>query len=421
MSFQNTLEFAKELDAKDPLRGFREQFHFPELEGKAALYFCGNSLGLQPKNTRRYLLDELDDWAKFGVEGHLQGRTPWYSYHETLTQSTARLVGAKPSEVVVMNSLTVNLHLMLVSFYRPDKKRNKILIEASAFPSDQYAVASHAKLHGLAPESAVVEATPRAGEKTLRTEDVVAKIEELGDSLSLVLFGGVNYLSGQAFDFKAITRAAHRAGAKVGFDLAHAAGNLALSLHDDGCDFAVWCSYKYLNAGPGGIAGCFVHERHGASRDLPRFEGWWGHNKVTRFKMDSQFDPIEGAEGWQLSNPPIFQLAALRASMELFDKASISSLREKSEKLTAYLEFLLDGFPKGLCSIITPRDKSARGCQLSLELAAGKELSRKLLAKGVICDFREPNIVRVAPTPLYNSFEDVYLFAGILKEALVTT
>jgi kynureninase len=400
LKYETSEHWARTQDETDPLRPFRSRFHVPP----NVVYLAGNSLGLQPKKAREYINVELDDWAKFGVEGHLKARNPWISYHELLTAQTARLVGARPLEVVVMNTLTVNLHLMMVSFYRPVPGRNKILIEAGAFPSDQYAVASQAAFHG----GEVVELA--------RGEDPVKRIERDGSSIALVMLGNVNYLTGEAFDMRAVACAGHEKGCMVGFNLAHGAGNLALQLHEDDVDFAVWCSYKYLNAGPGAIAGCFVHERH-ASEKLPRFAGWWGHNKEIRFQMGPFFDPIPGAEGWQLSNPPIFQLAALRASMEIFDEATMPAIRRKSEGLTGYLEFLIDRLPPGFCEIITPRQPERRGAQLSLRIENGaRELVSKLTSDGVICDFREPDIVRAAPVPLYNSFTDVWRFAHVLNQ-----
>jgi kynureninase len=419
-TFEASLEFARAEDRTDPLAAFRERFLLPKgPDGGPAVYLAGNSLGLQPKRAREYVLQELDDWAAFGVEGHFHARNPWMPYHEKLTEMTARLVGARPVEVVVMNTLTVNLHLMMVSFYRPTRERFKILIEAGAFPSDQYAVASQARFHGLDPKSAIVELRPRAGEATLRSEDILETITREGKSLALVLLGNVNYLTGQAFDMALITRVAHRQGARVGFDLAHGAGNLRIALHDAGPDFAVWCSYKYLNAGPGGLSGCFVHERHAADPSLPRFSGWWGHDKTTRFRMGPEFKAIPGAEGWQLSNPPILQLAALRASLELFDEAGMQAIRDKGDRLTGFLEFLLDRIPGRPARIITPRDPCSRGSQLSLRVAGDpRGLLGNLAHAGVICDFREPDIIRAAPAPLYNRFEDVWTFAQILSNTL---
>lgn len=416
--YENSETFARALDAKDTLSRFRNQFHFPK---DCTCYLAGNSLGLQPLKTRQYVNEALDDWARYGVEGHFTGKHPWLPYHEFLTESTARLVGAKPLEVVVMNTLTVNLHLMMISFYRPTPSRYKVLIEAGAFPSDQYAVASQVDLHapalGFDPRQAVIELKPRSGEATLRPKDILETIEREGSTLALVLLGNVNYLTGQAFDMKAIAKTAHAQGCAVGFNLAHGAGNLKLDLHDCDVDFAVWCNYKYLNAGPGGLAGAFIHERHSRRQDLPRLAGWWGHNKQTRFKMGPVFEPIAGAEGWQVSNPPILQLAALRASMELFEEATIEALRAKSKQLTGYLEFLLDQLPREAVTLVTPRDPEQRGCQLSLRFTASpRELLKKLSDAGVVCDFREPDIIRAAPTPLYNSFEDVFRFVKTLEK-----
>ncbi|NMO14674.1 kynureninase [Pyxidicoccus fallax] len=415
--FEDTEAFARGLDAEDPLRAFRDEFLFPKgPDGKPVVYLAGNSLGLQPRNAGRYIQEELEDWARLGVEGHHEGRHPWLHYHELVTEQAARLVGAKPLEVVVMNTLTVNLHLMMVSFYRPTKQRFKILMEGGAFPSDQYAVASQVRFHGYDVREAVLELKPRAGEETLRTEDILGMIDRHGHEVALVLLGSVNYLTGQAFDIPAITKAAHAKGCMVGFDLAHGAGNLKVSLHDDGPDFAVWCSYKYLNGGPGNLGGVFVHERHAHEKDLPRFEGWWGHDKKTRFQMGPTFEPLPGAEGWQLSNPPIFQLAALRASLELFDKATMAALRAKSERLTGYLEFLLDRLPPGFVSITTPRDVKQRGAQLSLRFKGEPQgMLKRLADAGIVCDFRKPDIIRAAPAPLYCNFTDVYRFVRTLE------
>lgn len=419
--YQPGSEFASALDNADPMREFRDRFNFPDSsDGLELIYFTGNSLGLQPKTAREYIDQELDDWARFAVEGHLQARHPWLPYHEFVTEPMARIIGAKPIETIVMNSLTVNLHLMLVSFYRPEGIRRKIVIERGAFPSDQYAVKSQLRFHGVDPKDSLIELSPRDGESTLRTEDLVEMIEKNGDEIALVLLGGVNYYTGQAFDMAAITEAGHKAGAIVGFDLAHAAGNLQLHMHDWDVDFAVWCSYKYLNAGPGGIAGAFVHERHANSYDLPRFAGWWGHNKRTRFLMGPEFDPLPGAEGWQLSNPPIFQLAALRASLEIFDDAGMSNLRAKSEALTGYLEYLLSKIDDDRISIITPSDPAQRGCQLSIRVKdSDKLLFNAINDRGVIADWREPDVIRVAPTPLYNSYTEVFRFSTILEECLM--
>lgn len=418
VEFEASPAFAGKMDTTDALKCFREKFFLPKMaDGSDAIYFTGNSLGLQPIKTREYVDQELEDWKRLAVEGHVHAKNPWLPYHEFLTEQMARVVGAKPIETVVMNSLTVNLHLMMVSFYRPDGKRNKIVIEKGAFPSDQYAIKSQLKFHGI---GELVELTPRDGESTLRTEDIIETIEREGDSIALVLLGGVNYYTGQAFDMRSITEAGHRVGAVVGFDLAHAAGNLELHLHDWDVDFAVWCSYKYLNAGPGAVAGAFIHERHANSFDLPRFVGWWGHDKATRFLMGPDFDPIPGAEGWQISNPPIFQMAALRASLEIFDEATMPELRAKSELLTSYLEFLLRKIGDDRITVITPADRSERGCQLSIRVSdAGKSLFEAITERGVFADWREPDAIRVAPVPLYNSFADVFAFVEILKNCLV--
>jgi kynureninase len=420
LKFVNSGSFAAEMDERDALRSFREKFYIPKHEdGADVLYFTGNSLGLQPRAVRAFIEQELKDWELWGVEGHFQAKNPWMPYHEFLTAQMANVVGALPVETVVMNSLTVNLHLLMVSFYRPTAKRNKIVIEKNAFPSDQYAVQSQIKFHGFEVEKSLLELAPRAGENCLRTEDIEKTIEENGDEIALILLGGVNYYTGQAFDMQRITRIGQRAGAVVGFDLAHAAGNLLLDLHGWNVDFATWCSYKYLNAGPGGIAGVFVHERHAASFDLPRFAGWWGHDRETRFLMDDKFVPMRGAEGWQLSNPPIFQMASLRASLEIFAEAGMENLREKSIKLTSYLEFLLGELKDERIEVITPADPAARGCQLSIRVKnSDKSLFRALGERGVIADWREPDVIRVAPVPLYNTFTDVFRFAEILKNCL---
>jgi kynureninase len=409
-SFQPGPEFASAMDQRDPLAGFRQRFCFPKTKaGKDCVYLCGHSLGLQPKTAQAQVEQELEDWARFGVEGHFHARNAWVPYHRLLTEQTAALVGAEPNEVVVMNSLTVNLHLMMVSFYRPTKYRHKVLIEGGAFPSDLYAVKSQIGFHGYDPESSLLELTPRPGESNMRDDDIRAFIDGQGDSIALVLLGGVNYATGQLFDMEAICRAAHHKECVVGFDLAHAAGNVPLRLHEWGPDFAVWCSYKYLNAGPGAVAGCFVHERHARAWDLPRFSGWWGHDESTRFRMVPDFHPMPGAEGWQLSNPPILALAPLRASMEIFAEAGMDRLREKSIALTGYMEFLLDQSRSREFSVITPAERHRRGAQLSLRIDdAGPELCGKLAADGVIGDWRDPDIFRVAAVPLYNSYSDVY-------------
>jgi kynureninase len=408
--FQPGPEFAARMDQRDPLACFRQRFSLPQAKnGKDCVYLCGHSLGLQPKRARAYVEQELEDWARFGVEGHFHARNPWVPYHRLLTEQTAALVGAQPNEVVVMNSLTVNLHLMMVSFYRPQKDRHRILIEGGAFPSDQYAVKSQIRFHRYDPESSLLELTPRAGECTLRDQPIEELIEREGNSIALILLGGVNYATGQLFDMKAITRAGHKKGCVVGFDLAHAAGNVPLRLHEWEPDFGVWCGYKYLNAGPGAVAGCFVHERHARAWDLARFSGWWGHDETTRFQMGPDFHPIPGAEGWQLSNPPILALAPLRASMEIFAEAGMDRLREKSIGLTGYMEFLLRQTRSRKFSVITPAEPHRRGAQLSLRIhEAGPELCGQLAAEGVIGDWRDPDIFRVAPVPLYNSYSDVY-------------
>ncbi|MFN7013769.1 MAG: kynureninase, partial [Bacteroidia bacterium] len=410
-------------DQKDPLRKYREQFYFPQHDGKNVIYFTGNSLGLQPKSTAKYIQQELDDWAKYGVEGHFHAKNPWFSYHEQFAEPLAKIVGAKPHEVVVMNQLTVNLHLLMVSFYRPSKKRYKIISEAKAFPSDQYALESQVKHYGHSPDIAIIEAKPRHGEHTLRTDDIIALIEEHSDDLALVMMGGVNYYTGQAFEMDKITAAAHKAGAFAGFDLAHAAGNLKLKLHEWNVDFACWCSYKYLNSGPGSVSGIFVHEKHAANKNIPRFAGWWGHNKKTRFKMEKGFDPIPTAESWQLSNAPVLTMAAHKAAIDMFDEVGMDALCEKRDKLTGYLEFIIDSIneEKGgnALEIITPRDKKHRGAQLSvIAHGQGKDLFNRLMAKGVIPDWREPNVIRLAPVPFYNSFEDMYRFGEILRAEL---
>ncbi|HYP49394.1 MAG TPA: kynureninase [Pyrinomonadaceae bacterium] len=420
LDFEASEQFAFEMDARDSLKSFREKFYIPKQpDGEDVLYFTGNSLGLQPKTTGNYIEQELKDWATLGVEGHFHDKNPWLPYHEFVAEQMAEIVGAKPIETVVMNSLTVNLHLLMVSFYRPTLKRNKIVIEAGAFPSDQYAVQSQIKFHNFKIEDSLIELKPRVGETFLRTEDIERTIAEIGDSIALILLGGVNYYTGQKCDFERITKAGHRVGAIVGFDLAHAAGNVELKLHDWNADFAAWCSYKYLNSGPGSIAGVFVHERHAESFDLPRFAGWWGHDKETRFLMGSNFVPLRGAEGWQLSNPPIFQLAALKASLDVFEQAGMENLIEKSKKLTGYLEFLLREIGDERISVITPSNPDERGCQLSIRVRnADKNLFNSLSEKGVYSDWREPDVIRVAPVPLYNTFTDVFRFTEILKFCL---
>ena len=420
--FENTLEFALEQDKNDPISNYQNQFYFPEINGEKAIYFTGNSLGLQPKTTKSLINQELDDWAKYGVEGHFEAKNPWYSYHELFTESLAKLVGANPKEVVCMNNLTVNLNLLLVSFYHPTKNRYKILCEAGAFPSDQYALEMQARYHGFDPDDALVEIAPRVGEHLIRTEDILSKIEALGDSLATIVMGGVNYYTGQVFNMQQITKAGHKVGAMVGFDLAHGVGNIPLQLHNWGVDFACWCSYKYLNSGPGSVAGVYIHEKHCENPDLPRFAGWWGHNKATRFEMKKGFDPILSAEAWQMSNAPVFSMAAHRAALNIFDEIGMEVLSQKSEKLTGYLEFIINDISKqrGInLEIITPTNSSERGCQLSvIAHGMGRNLFDQLTESGVIVDWREPNVIRMAPVPLYNSFEDVYRFGEKLRNAM---
>ena len=407
------------MDAQDPLRDFREHFYLPlGKDGKPLIYFAGNSLGLMPKSARQIVEEELDNWAKLGVDAHHASGTPWYSYHEALREPTARLVGAKPIEVICMNSLTVNLHLMMATFYRPTKSRFKILMEEPAFPSDTYAIKTQIVHHGLNPKDALILARPCKGEFTTRTEDILDLIDKNRDELAVVLFAGVNFFTGQLFDIATITKAARQLGIVVGFDLAHAIGNVPLSLHDWDVDFAVWCSYKYLNAGPGAVAGAFVHERHATNTKLPRLAGWFGNDPNTRFRLhlEPEFIPVPSADGWQISNPSIFAMAPLRASLSIFDEAGgMEPLRAKSIKLTNYLQFLLEKTGSKHYSVITPRDPDARGCQLSIQAHQHpKELHNELVAAGVKCDFREPNVIRVAPTPLYNTFHEVWRFAQIL-------
>ena len=417
---KNTLEFAKEQDQNDPLRRFRSQFHIPkDKNGEEQVYLCGNSLGLQPKLTQEYIQQELEDWSNLGVEGHTEAKNPWMPYHEFLTEKMAKIVGAKPSEVVMMNTLSVNLHLMMVSFYQPTSERFKIIIESDAFPSDKYAVESQLKFHGHDPKDSLILWEPREGEELCHFEDLEKIMKTEGDQVALLLIGSTNYYTGQSFPLKKITELGHRHGSKVGFDLAHGAGNIQPNLHETGPDFAVWCSYKYLNSGPGSVGGCFVHERHANNKELKRFTGWWGHNKQTRFNMRHEFDPIPGAEGWQLSNPPILSLAAIRASLAIFDEAGFENIRAKSVKITNYLEYLLKEIEGDQIEIITPQNPEERGCQLSIKVKnANKALFDKLMAAGVISDWREPNVIRVAPAPLYNSFEDVYKMVERLKARL---
>ena len=416
MIFNNSRELALELDNKDPLLSYNDKFHFPVQEnGNKHIYLCGNSLGLQAKITESYVKQELDDWKALGVEGHFHAQNPWLPYHEFLSESYSKIVGSKKSEVIAMNTLSVNLHLMMVSFYRPNETKNKIIIEGDAFPSDIYAVESHMKHHGIDPSESLIKLRPREGEVIIRLEDIINVIEQNSESVSLIMLGGVNYYTGQLFDMKKITQVAHNHGILVGFDLAHAVGNVLLSLHDWNVDFAVWCSYKYLNSGPGSVAGAFIHERH-HDKNLERFAGWWGHDKESRFKMPDQFQPIQTAEGWQLSNPSILSLAAVRASLSLFDEVGMSQLITKSKNLTSYLVFLLNQIPTDRINIITPEQ---RGCQVSISVKNGnKDLFNEITKRGVIADWREPDVIRVAPVPLYNSYLDVYNFYQVLKEIL---
>jgi len=419
-NYKTGLDYAKEQDKKDPLASYRNKFHIPkDKNGNELIYLCGNSLGLQPKATKDYIDQELKDWANLGVEGHLEAKNPWLPYHEFLAESTAKLVGAKPIEVVTMNTLTTNLHLMMVSFYQPTKERYKIVIESDAFPSDKYAVESQLRHHGFDDNEGLILWKPRQGEELLRYEDLEQILDKHGDEIALVMIGGVNYYTGQYFDLKRIAQLGHKQGCMVGFDCAHGAGNVQLNLHDSGADFAIWCTYKYLNSGPGSLSGCFVHERHAHNKDLNRFTGWWSHNKQTRFNMRHEFDVLPGAEGWQLSNPPILSMAAIKASLDMFNEVGITKLTEKSKKLTGYFEFLLKQLGEDVIRIITPENPEERGCQLSIQvISANKALHNKLTEAGVISDWREPDVIRCAPVPLYNSFEDVYRMVEKLKDIL---
>jgi kynureninase len=426
MQFINSLDFARKLDDQDQLKDYRKQFLFPQHNGKETIYFCGNSLGLQPVKTREYILQELEDWKNLGVEGHFQAKHPWFPYHEFLRDSTAKLTGSLPAEVVVMNSLTTNLHLLMVSFYRPDSNRYKIIFEKGPFPSDRYALASQAEFHapknGFDPEKALIELEPRKGENFHRTEDILDTIDKHKSELALVMIGGVNYYTGQLFDMKEITRATHKAGAVAGFDLAHATGNVELKLHDWDVDFAAWCSYKYLNGGPGAVGGAFVHERYTVQKNLPRFAGWWGNDPSNRFTMPEKFEPVKSADAWQLSNAPVLSMAALRASMEIFDRAGMESLVAKSKILTSYLSYIINEVNiscKGAnhINVITP--ETDKGCQLSLVIEKnGKAIHDYLTSQGIISDWRHPDVIRVAPVPLYNNFEDVFSFGKHLMKAV---
>mgnify|MGYP001393516234 CR=1 FL=1 len=419
-NYQLGLEYAKQQDQLDELSNYRNQFHIPkDKNGNELIYFTGNSLGLQPKSTKSYINQELEDWANFGVKGHTEAKNPWLPYHEFLTESMANLVGAKPIEVVTMNTLTANLHFMMVSFYQPTKTRYKIVIESDAFPSDKYAVESQLRHHGFDDKEGLILWKPRKNEELLHFEDLEAILESQGEEIALLMIGGVNYYTGQYFDLKRITELGHIHGCVVGFDCAHGAGNVELSLHDSGADFAVWCTYKYLNSGPGSLAGCFVHERHAYNKNLNRFTGWWSHNKETRFNMRHEFDVLSGAEGWQLSNPPILSMAAIKASLDIFNEVGIKKLVEKSRKLTGYFEFLINGLNNKDIKIITPTNPEERGCQLSIQVNnADKGLHDKLTKAGVMSDWREPDVIRCAPVPLYNSFQDVYNMVEKLKGIL---
>lgn len=408
------------MDQEDPLSQARNKFHIPkDDQGNDWLYFTGNSLGLQPKSTREYIQQELDDWAKYGVEGHFEAKNPWMPYHEFLTENMAKIVGAKPLEVVIMNTLTTNLHLLMVSFYQPTQEKYKIVIESDAFPSDRYAVQSQLEFHGFDADKGLIEWKPREGEELVRMEDLEAILEEEGDEIAMLLIGGVNYYTGQYLDIKKIAQLGHSKDCMVGIDLAHGAGNIQPNLHESGVDFAAWCTYKYLNSGPGSLAGLFVHEKHAHNKKLPRFSGWWNHNKETRFNMRQPFDVMAGAEGWQLSNPPILSMAAIKASLDLFAEVGMDALRQKSEKLTGYFEYLIDQIDSEDITVITPRNPAERGCQLSIQVKnADKGLHEKLTAHHVITDWREPDVIRCAPVPMYNSFEDVYRMVEILKSLL---
>ena len=420
MTYQNSLDYAKQLDREDPLSYLRKEFHIPkDKHGKEWLYFTGNSLGLQPKITEKYIRQELEDWANLGVEGHFEAKNPWLSYHELLTDTMAKIVGAKPIEVVVMNTLTTNLHLLMVSFYQPTKTKYKIIIESDAFPSDRYAVQSQLSFHGFDPEEALLEWKPKEGKELLELEDLEYLLDTHGDEVALLLIGGVNYYTGQFLDLKKITELGHAKDCMVGIDLAHGAGNIQPNLHDNGVDFAAWCTYKYLNSGPGSLSGLFVHEKHANRKDLQRFAGWWNHNKETRFNMRQPFDVMEGAEGWQLSNPPILSMAAIKASLDIFEKVGMTALLNKSKRLTGFFEYLIHQIASDTIKIITPSNPNQRGCQLSLQVKnADKNLHHKLTEHHIITDWREPDVIRCAPVPMYTSFEDVYHMVKTLESLL---
>ncbi len=419
-NYKSGLEYAIQQDRLDELSSYRSKFHIPkDKNGNDWLYFTGNSLGLQPKTTQAYLKQELDDWANFGVEGHFEAKNPWMPYHEFLTESMAKVVGAKPIEVVIMNTLTTNLHLLMVSFYQPTKTKYKIVIESDAFPSDKYAVESQLKFHGFDVDDGLILWKPRKGEELLRMEDLETILEEQGDEIALLLIGGVNYYTGQYLNIKQIATLGHAKGCMVGIDLAHGVGNIQPNLHDSDVDFAAWCTYKYLNSGPGSLGGLFVHEKHAHNKNLKRFAGWWNHNKETRFNMRQPFDVMAGAEGWQLSNPPILSMAAIKASLDMFNEVGMDALRKKSEKLTSYFEFLINALNNDSIRILTPSNPEERGCQLSIQVKnADKSLHKKLTEAHIITDWREPDVIRCAPVPLYNTFQDVYYIVEILSSIL---
>lgn len=420
MKYQNNLAFAKAQDKKDPLNAYRDHFYIPvDKEDNELIYMCGNSLGCQPRAVAHYIEQELNDWANLGVEGHFDAENPWMPYHEELSKPMAAIVGAKPNEVVIMNTLTTNLHLMMVSFYNPTPKRHKIIIESDSFPSDRFAVESQIRQRGFEPSDSLLLWRPREGEELCRYEDLEYLVKKHGDSISLLLIGNTNYYTGQFYPIKKITELGHNNGSNVGFDLAHGVGNIMPDLHDNGPDFAVWCTYKYLNSGPGSLGGCFVHQRHHNNKNIQRFTGWWGQNKDTRFNMRKDFDPIPTAEGWQLSNPPILSMAAVKASLDIFAQAGMENIRAKSQKLTGYLEFLINDLNNEYISIITPSDPKQRGCQLSIQVKnADKELHTKLTEAGVISDWRDPDVIRIAPAPLYNSYKDVFEMVQRLKKVV---
>jgi len=422
MHFENSLDFALSLDKKDTIHGYRDRFFFPKVGGQQVIYFTGNSLGLQPKNASGYVNEIMKDWSDLAVEGHFHAKKPWWDYHERLANPLSKIVGAKPSEITVMNTLTVNLHLLMATFYQPKGNRFKIICEEKAFPSDQYMIQSQVRFHGYDPKEAIVEIRKRPGEHNFRTEDILDTIAKVGDACALILIGGVNYYTGQVFDMKSITKAGHNVGAFVGWDLAHAAGNVALHLHDWNVDFAAWCSYKYMNSGPGSASGCFIHEQFHNQKDIPRLEGWWGTNKKSRFLMKPEFEPMPNADAWQISNPPVLAMAPYLASLELFEKVGMETLLTKRDLIVSYLEFVLKEIDKEVSStfeIITPSQQEERGTQLSVFLhGEGRKLFDYLMKQGVIVDWREPNVIRLAPAPFYCSFEDMYRFGQILKEGI---